>query len=159
MASLIPCAACSRHIRHHESQCPFCGAERTPTARAPREAARARDATRATLIALGLTVAGQARGGKEADRESDGTFIAPYGLPPFPEGGSGGGGTGGASGGGGDGGASQSGGAGGDSSIIPPYGAVPDPDGGSGGGADTPDSGAPDASSNDAGDGETDAGG
>jgi hypothetical protein len=160
MASLIPCAACSRHIRHHERQCPFCGAERTPTARPRREGVMSREATRATLIALGLTVAGPACGGREAESDrSNGPYIVPYGLPPTPEAGAGGGGAGGDSGDSGDsgdGGASGSGGEGGDGAIIPPYGAMPEPDGGSGGAADTPDSGTPpDAGSGDAGTSET----
>lgn len=158
MASLLPCAACSRHIRHHERQCPFCGAERTPTARPRREGVMSREATRATLIALGLTVAGTACGDREAESgRSNGPYIVPYGLPPTPEGGAGGAGAGGDAG---DGGASESGGEGGSAATVPPYGAMPEPDGGSGG-ADTPDSGTPpDAGSGDAGTDETpDAGG
>src|ERR1043165_3845106 len=67
MASLVPCTVCRRHVRRHETQCRFCGAERTPevgtcaagTCRAPRESLP-RDVKRATLFALGLTLAGQA---------------------------------------------------------------------------------------------------
>lgn len=166
MSSLVLCADCRRHVRHHERQCPFCGAARTPAPRARRETALARDATRATLIALGLTMAGQACGGREDDgeRRDNVGVIPPYGLVPRPEGGSGGSGGAGAggggrdAGGGGDAGGGQDG-KGGDDPIVPPYGAMPPPDpgGGAGGdggdGPDTPDSGTPpDAGTDDAGD-------
>jgi hypothetical protein len=154
MASLVPCTVCQRHVRRSESACPFCGAERQPTAGPLRERGLPRDAKRATLVALGLTLAGPACGGRgdDGDERDNSSIIAPYGLSPdITEGGSGG--SGGAAGGG-SGGASGS--AGGDEGkvTVPPYGAMPppDPEGGSGGGADTPDSGTPpDAGSDDAG--------
>jgi len=157
MASLVPCTVCQRHVRHSESACPFCGTERQPTAGALRERALPRDAKRATLVALGLTLAGPACGGRgdDGDERDSSSIIAPYGLSPYGSE-SGSGGAGGAAGGG-SGGASGS--AGGDEGdlTVPPYGAMPppDPDGSSGGGADTPDSGTPDAGGDDAGGSDT----
>jgi hypothetical protein len=156
MASLVPCTICRRHVRRHESHCPFCGSERKPTAGASREGVLARDATRATLIALGLTLAGQACGGKEDegnDRPNIG-IIPPYGIGPALDTGGAGGGGGSGNGVSGSGGAAGASGEGGTYATVPPYGAMPppDPDGGSGG-ADAPDSGAPpDAGGDDAGD-------
>jgi hypothetical protein len=153
MASLVPCTVCQRHVRHSEKACPFCGAERQPTAGPSRERGLPRDAKRATLVALGLTLAGPACGGRgdDGDERDNSSIIAPYGKSPdVSEGGSGGGGGAGGGGGGG-----AAGSAGGDEGkvTVPPYGAMPppDPDGGSGGG-DAPDSGAPpDAGGDDAG--------
>lgn len=151
MASLIPCSQCLRHVRREEPHCPFCGAARAPSAAPAREAPRLREAKRATLIALGLTLAGQACGGKEDEgkKRDDVGLVPPYGIGPdtfLPDGGSGGGGSGGASG---------SSGEGGDRSFMttPPYGRapIPVPEGGSGG-TDSPDGGSPDdAGSDDAG--------
>ena len=64
MASLIPCTLCQRHIRRQDAQCPFCGAKRTPSASPFRAVVIPRDAARATLFALGVTLAGQACGGR-----------------------------------------------------------------------------------------------
>jgi hypothetical protein len=64
MASLVPCTACQRHIRHAEAQCPFCGAQRTPSAGPFREVVIPRHVKRATIFAIGLTLAGQACGGQ-----------------------------------------------------------------------------------------------
>jgi hypothetical protein len=149
MASLVPCTVCQRHVRHSESACPFCGAERQPTAAPSRERGVVRDAKRATLVALGLTLAGPACGGRGDDGD-DSSFIVPYGLPPPDISEAGSGGAGGAAGSGGGG---ASGSTGGDEGgvTVPPYGAMPPiPDAGSGGGggsggdgADTPDSGTP----------------
>jgi len=148
MASLIPCSHCLRHVRREETQCPFCGAARTPAAAAARPVLR--EAKRATLFALGLTLAGQACGGKEDEgnknRDNVG-LIPPYGIGPAElSGGSGGAGGGDTSGLVGE---------GGDQSIhtVPPYGGIghPPPEGGSGG-AEESDAGAPDdAGSDDAG--------
>jgi hypothetical protein len=155
MASLVPCAVCQRHVRHHESACPFCGAERKPTAGPVRERGLVRDAKRATLVALGLTLTSPACGGREDEgqqRDNSG-IVPPYGLSPdFSQGGNGGaGGTAN----GGTGGASGSAGQDNGDLTVPPYGAMPPPDipdgNGGGGGADAPDSGTPP----DAGDGET----
>jgi hypothetical protein len=110
------------------------------------------DATRATLVALGLTLAGQACGGDaDTSNERDDTgLIPPYGQGPIEVGGSGGSGGGNANGG--------APGSGGDSTFptVPPYGAAPYPGGGSGGDAETHDSGTPpDAGGDDAGGSET----
>lgn len=152
MASLVVCTACRRHVRSREPKCPFCGAERKPTAGVSREGLLARDATRATLIALGLTLAGQACGGdaeSNEDRDQVG-IVPPYGLIPIPDGDGGSGGGGGGR---------DSEGEGGSELTVPPYGAMPHPtpDQGGSGGADAPDSGTPpdagegDASTDDAG--------
>lgn len=161
---LVPCSVCQRHVRHSESACPFCGAEREPTAGPSRERGLARGTKRATLVALGLTLAGPACGGRgEDDDRDDSSIIAPYGLSPHPTGSEGGrGGTGGSAGSGSGGAAGSTGGDEGDV-TVPPYGAMPPiPDGGSGGdgsGADAPDSGTtPDAGGGDAGSETPDAG-
>jgi hypothetical protein len=150
MASLIPCSHCLRHVRREEAQCPFCGAERTPALAVARPVLR--EAKRATLFALGLTLAGQACGGKEDEgNKRDGVgLIPPYGIGPAELSG-GAGGNGGASGSSGEGG-SQS------AMSVPPYGGTfrPPPEGGSGG-AEESDAGTPDdAGSADAGDAGTD---
>src|SRR5690348_11590374 len=133
MASLVPCTVCRRHVRRHETQCRFCGAERTPevgtcaagTCRAPRESLP-RDVKRATLFALGLTLAGQ------ACAEANDTPV--YGAPYFGGGSGGGSGSSGNGGGGagGNGGAPDTG-DGGSGQIQPVYGAPVGPNAGSGG--------------------------
>jgi hypothetical protein len=67
MAVLVPCSSCRRHLRRHEPQCPFCGAQQPPRPASRRQLAIPRDASRATLFALGLTLAGQACGGRTDD--------------------------------------------------------------------------------------------
>lgn len=128
MASLVPCTVCRRHVRCHETQCRFCGAERTADTAAC-ERALPRDVKRATLFALGLTLAGQACA---ADNS-----VAIYGAP-FLGGGSGGGGGSNDSGGNGGGGNGGNGGSttindGGSGQVQPVYGAPVSPPGGSGG--------------------------
>jgi hypothetical protein len=149
MASLVPCTACRRHVRRNESKCRFCGAELVPSAGA-REISIPRDAKRATIFALGLTLAGQACGG-EAD--------VPV-TPPPGVGASGGAGGGNGTGGTPNGGASNTAGQAGENNAIPVYGAPSPPEvGGSSGAAGNP--GLPDASApRDAGDADSgDAGG
>lgn len=75
MSSLVPCLACRRHIRSHEPRCCFCGVERTPLA-APQQRALPKDVKRATLFALGLTLAGQAC--------AEENVVAVYGAPVTP---------------------------------------------------------------------------
>jgi hypothetical protein len=124
MASLVPCTVCRRHLRRHETQCRFCGAERTAEVN-PREVALPRDVKRATLFALGLTLAGQ------ACAETNDTPI--YGAPFV-------GGSGGAGGGSGNGGGGAGGSAGapntsdgGSGQVQPVYGAPTAPTAGAGG--------------------------
>lgn len=131
MASLVPCTVCRRHVRRHETQCRFCGAERTAEA-AAREQALPRDVKRATLFALGLTLAGQACA---ADNS-----IAIYGAPFLGGGSGGGGGSDDSNGIPGNGGTGAVGGSGGSSSsdggsgqVQPVYGAPVSPTGGTGG--------------------------
>ena len=146
MASLILCTACQRHIRRHEAQCPFCGAARK--ASSPfREVVIPRDATRATIFALGLSLAGQACGGK-TDADND---------PAAPgAGASVGSGTGGSG--------NATGGVGGTGPIdcdenpltpicspAPPYGAMPVPLPEVGGNTGSTDAGPVDAGSGEAG--------
>lgn len=76
MSSLLPCPACRRHIRSHEPRCCFCGAERAPHAEPVRQITLPRDVKRATLFALGLTLAGQACADENA--------VAVYGAPFAP---------------------------------------------------------------------------
>jgi len=64
MASLAPCSHCRRHLRRHEALCPFCGAQQPPPTAPRRQLATPRDASRATLLALSLTLVGQACGGR-----------------------------------------------------------------------------------------------
>jgi hypothetical protein len=148
MASLVPCPQCQRHVRRGEAQCPFCGAA---CALAPpsRDAALLREAKRASLIALGLALAGQACGGKtdEDKKRDDVGLVPPYGIGPIGEPS---GGTGGTAGSGG-----TAAGAAGSYPSVPPYGLSPvHPEGGSGG-SDAPDGGTPDdAGTDDAGTGD-----
>jgi hypothetical protein len=118
-----------------------------------RERGLARDAKRATLVALGLTLASPACGGRGDDKQRDNSgIVPPYGLIPI-------GGSGGtpATPDGGSGGASGSAGQGGGELTVPPYGAMPpdEPDGNGGGGSDTPDAGTSPDAGDDAGNSET----
>jgi hypothetical protein len=73
MSVLVPCRACSRHIRNLEAACPFCGTAAEPSAAAPRELP-ARRLSRAALALASMTaIAGC---GKET------TTAAAYGGPP-----------------------------------------------------------------------------
>lgn len=161
MASLVLCIVCQRHVRRQEAQCPFCGAERTPSASPVRAALIPCDAKRATIFALGLALAGQACGG-----QSEGV------NDPAPSG------TGASVGKGGSSGTSLGGSGGGSSNnpgnvpgnLTPPYGLsipfpLPDEVGGSSGSIGMPDATSPpepaeDAGAEDAGNGTPeDAGG
>jgi len=147
MASLIPCPACRRHVRRHETECRFCGAQLNTSGALLREILIPRDAKRATIFALGMTLAGQACGGES-------TAIPVYGAPSVD------GGTGGVNGGNGGTGAApnNSGGNGNEGSIQAVYGAPapPVPTGGSGGSTGMPgpspsfDAGGDDAGQSDA---------
>lgn len=144
MASLVPCTTCQRHIRRAEAQCPFCGAQRTPAVGPSREVVIPREAKRATLLAIGLTLAGQACGGMSD--ANDPKLPGAGGSVGTSNGGTGGNGTGG----------TNAGGRGGTDFGFPapPYGLmIPDPpNGGSAGSTGLPDSGpAQDAGADDAG--------
>jgi hypothetical protein len=70
MAALVPCSACSRHIRASEASCPFCGG--TPPAQRPaRQTADTRGLSRAAALALVTALAG-----------CDAPLAAAYGGPP-----------------------------------------------------------------------------
>ena len=150
MASLVPCSHCLRHVRRTETQCPFCGTACAPPATSHREAPRLREAKRATLFALGLTLAGQACGGKEdtGNDRPDVGLVPPYGIGPG-ELNEGSGGTGGS----GNGGPSGSGGQGAPVPTVPPYGGIyiPPAEGGSSGTEELDAGSAEDAGSDDAG--------
>ncbi|HKO90314.1 MAG TPA: hypothetical protein VJU61_04130 [Polyangiaceae bacterium] len=166
MALLIPCTVCQRHVRRQEAQCPFCGAARTASTGPFREIVMPRDATRATILALGLSLASQACGGK-TDGDNDPAAPGSGASVGIGAGGSGNA-TGGTGGTGGQGGSSNSGVC--DENPLlsicnpaPPYGLspfyppeVPD-DAGS---ADLPDAAAPPDAGAEQGDaGPEDAGG
>lgn len=146
MASLVPCTACRRHVRRHETQCRFCGAELQASSGLLREIVIPRDAKRATVFALSMTLAGQACGGV--------TEVPIYGAPAVGGtgadsgfGGSGFGGSGGVAG------APNGSGGDGDLQVTPVYGAPVAPEtGGSAGsaGIPTPDAGRDDAGGSDA---------
>ena len=136
MSALVPCLACRRHIRSHETRCCFCGAERTPLAEPVRQVALPRGVKRATLFALSVTLAGQACAEPSA--------IAIYGAPAPPGAGAanGAGGTRSVdgSGGSGAGGNGAGNGTAGDSNVQPVYGAVVPPQaGGSSGSVGLPE--------------------
>ena len=155
MASLVPCTVCQRHVRRHESACPFCGAPRAPSAGPFPEVVIPRDVARATLFALGLSLAAQACGGK-SEGENDPT---PSGAGASTGTGSGGSGGSGASGAAAAGGSNSSGIDPGQ--IAPPYGLgpfYPPETAGSAGSTSLPDAGtssnSDDAGSGDAGEGD-----
>lgn len=55
---MIPCAACSRHIRASEPRCPFCDATLADEARSALAPDTTRRLSRAAAFAFGLSVAG-----------------------------------------------------------------------------------------------------
>lgn len=75
---LVPCPACSRHVRADVAACPFCE-ERGPfeTASLPARALVSRGA----LLALGALAAVACSSGTS----SDGSIAQPYGAPPIPQ--------------------------------------------------------------------------
>jgi hypothetical protein len=85
MATLIPCIACRRHLRHSEAQCPFCGAQQPLTAPSARQITIPRDASRATIFALSLTLLGQACGENTNGDPNDGSGYPANGIltPPY----------------------------------------------------------------------------
>jgi len=112
MPAYSPCPACQRHVRRHESACPFCAAALPPAPACkpgiPCDAIP-RDAKRATVVALSLGLAATT-----ACADND---TAIYGGPPpagaagtFASGGTAGTNSGGSSSGGSSSGGSSSGG-------------------------------------------------
>lgn len=59
MSELVPCTACDRHVRKHESACPFCGVELS-LAHLPPPALPLSRLGRAATFAFGATLAGAA---------------------------------------------------------------------------------------------------
>lgn len=104
--SLLPCPACSRHVRKSESGCPFCGASLALASEPerPQPAQRlGRAATFAFAAAIGTSVAACSGGttpadsgiapayGAPADTGVDAAILAMYGGPPQDAGTDGGG--------------------------------------------------------------------
>ena len=137
MSSLLPCTQCRRHLRAEDVRCPFCGAELAARA-VPRWLVTApKGAKRATLFALGVSLAAAACETNDTPIYG-GTFAGGSGgqsgggnggsdTGGSATGGSATGGSGGLSGNGGD-----SAGDGGSGNQQPVYGAPvpPEPDAG-----------------------------
>lgn len=83
-APLIPCDACSRHLRADETRCPFCGASHTPKHLAYAPIPRLSRAALAALGALTVVPATMALDRTEADAQPHGSMRPLYGLPPRP---------------------------------------------------------------------------
>jgi hypothetical protein len=80
MPAYSPCPACQRHVRRHERACPFCAVALPPSpACAPGVPCQAipRDAKRATVIALSLSLVAS------ACMDDNDTPI--YGAPSLPQ--------------------------------------------------------------------------
>ncbi|HEX2874132.1 MAG TPA: hypothetical protein VHP33_22915 [Polyangiaceae bacterium] len=110
MSELVPCPACDRHVRKHESLCPFCSAELSLAHLPPPAVPRTR-LGRAATFAFGATLAGAAlvacggeseqgkkgsgganaggSGGSSAGSNTTagsamgGNIAQPYGVPPI----------------------------------------------------------------------------
>lgn len=98
MSHLLPCEGCGRHVRAHESACPFCGASITHVCSgACGPVAASRHASRAHIMGYAVGVAAVAGTlaatacamyGGPPERDA-GTDAAPggggdaYGAPPF----------------------------------------------------------------------------
>jgi hypothetical protein len=129
MSHLLPCPACSRHVRASEQECPFCG-EALSLAGIPAPPLPTTRLGRAATFAFGATLIGAtsivACGGDSDDGDDGGTggTVASGGT----SGKAGTGGTAGApstTGGGNSGGSSGSANAGVSGSAQPVYGAAP----------------------------------
>ena len=85
---LAPCVSCARHVRVTEDACPFCGAALAASLREsapPRgPAVRLGRAALLAFSALGTTGTLSATPGCSSSSTST---IAPYGIPPVPDGG------------------------------------------------------------------------
>jgi hypothetical protein len=160
MALLAPCSSCRRHLRRHEAQCPFCGAHQPPPPAPRRQLTIPRDASRATLLALGLTLVGQACGGRTDDDRVQNGSGASTGSGSGGSQGNGNTARGGAGGGGAPGGIQDTCA---DNPLLPecsptpPYGGSPRPlpgTAGAAGNGGTLNSGSLDAGAEDAGGGD-----
>ena len=71
MSAIVePCAACERHVRTHETVCPFCGTPRAPSdAQPPRSGLRSRLA----VVAGAALLVGACQGEPESGGEGEGT--------------------------------------------------------------------------------------
>ena len=83
--ALVPCSACSRHVKTNEHVCPFCGAPRAAGTGADTHAIglspTAQGLSRAALLIAGAAVI--AACGKESSAlRPDGPSAAVYGGPP-----------------------------------------------------------------------------
>ncbi len=90
MSQLVPCAACSRHVRVSETACPFCAAPcSAPTSRPAEASSRlgraALFAFQATTVAAALNACGPTSAPPTTVEPPPQTAIAqPYGAPPEP---------------------------------------------------------------------------
>jgi hypothetical protein len=128
MSHLVPCPDCGRHVRTHETACPFCAAS-LDLATAPQPVLPKRRLGRAALFAFGATLVGATAMGC-SDSDDGGGKGGSAGTAGSA--GSGSGGTAGSSGSGGSGGtagSAGSAGAAGSAGNAALYGVPPD-DGG-----------------------------
>ena len=90
MSQLVPCAACSRHVRVSETACPFCAAPFSAPASRPADASSrlgraALFAFQATTVAAALNACGPSSAPPTTVEPPPQTAIAqPYGAPPQP---------------------------------------------------------------------------
>lgn len=129
MSHLVPCPECGRHVRTHESACPFCDVALS-LASTPPHVLPKRRLSRAALFAFGATIVGATTLGCSDSDDDGGTGGSAGTAGSSGSGGAGGaGGTAGAAGSGGTAGGAGSAGAGGmagdDGGAMPLYGAAP----------------------------------
>ena len=92
MSHLAPCPHCNRHVRVSESACPFCAASLAGRRVQPRPQVATRGLSRASILALGASMAAVAGGAlldgcaDEPEPEDDGSSSVPlYGAPVQPD--------------------------------------------------------------------------
>lgn len=76
--TLRACSSCQRHVRDHETRCPFCSAV-LPAAPA-RQIPDVSRLSRAARLAVGAALAASL----PACKGSDSSIAQPYGVPPTP---------------------------------------------------------------------------
>jgi hypothetical protein len=82
--SLRACSTCQRHVREHETRCPFCDSELAPAiARSVPDVSRM---SRAARLAVGAALAAATLPGctKTSSEAPDSNIAQPYGAPPQP---------------------------------------------------------------------------
>jgi hypothetical protein len=87
-SSLVICGVCSRHVRAHETRCPFCKSERAEAVDAVATSAVTRRMGRAMIVAIGLAATGCAGSATDRDSSTDAAvdndvnnMAVRYGLP------------------------------------------------------------------------------